>query len=52
MKYGDSIEFSFASLWPHVNLIRYTNQILEIENEDDVDDLTTACLVAIKIVMG
>jgi hypothetical protein len=36
----------------HDNLIPCNNQIIEIENVDDVDDLTTVCLVAIKIVIG
>jgi hypothetical protein len=38
--------------WPHVNLIPYNNQILEIENVDDVDDLTIFCLITIMIVIG
>jgi predicted HAD superfamily hydrolase len=36
----------------HVNLIHCNNQMVEIENVDDVDDLITVCLVAIKIVIG
>jgi hypothetical protein len=36
----------------HDNLIPCNNQIIEIENVDDVDDLITVCLVAIKIVIG
>ena len=38
--------------WSHVNLIPYNNQILEIENVDDVDDLTIFCLITIMIVIG
>jgi hypothetical protein len=35
--------------WPHASLVHSNNQILEIENEDDVDDLTIFCLDTIMI---
>jgi predicted hotdog family 3-hydroxylacyl-ACP dehydratase len=36
----------------HIKFIPHNNQILEIENVDDVDDLTIFCLVTISIVIG